>query len=63
MDIEQALKLLETYVEKDIKELDAKDRLNFWQSLSEFHIPKIQRTNFEPTIDKDKRILIVYDED
>ena len=60
MNIDEALAFLETYVEKDIRNLDAKDRLNFWQSLSEFKRAKIQRVNFEPLTDKDKQIKIVY---
>ena len=60
MNIDEALKMLETYVEKDIRNLDAKDRLNFWQSLSEFKRAKIQRVNFEPLTDKDKQIKIIY---
>ena len=60
MTIDEALILLESYVEADIKALEAKDRLNFWQSLSEFKRAKIQRVNFEPITDKDKQIKIVY---
>ena len=61
MNIEEALKLLEEdYVEQDIKALAPKDRLNFWQNLKEFTRAKIQRVNFEPLTDKDKRIKIVY---
>ena len=60
MTIDEALAFLETYVEKDIRNLDAKDRLNFWQSLSEFKRAKIQRVNFEPLTDKDKQIKIIY---
>ena len=63
MNIDQALKLLETYVEQDIKDLEARDRLNFWQALSEFNRPKIQRANFEPNIDKDTQILIAYNDE
>ena len=63
MNIDEALALLETYVEKDIKNLDSKDRLNFWQSLSEFKRPKIQRVNYEPLTDKDKQIKIVYEDE
>ena len=60
MTIDEALILLESYVEGDIKALEAKDRLNFWQALSEFKRAKIQRVNFEPITDKDKQIKIVY---
>jgi len=60
MNIDEALILLETYVEDDIKKLEPKERLNFWQALSEFKRAKIQRVNFEPLTDKDKRIKIVY---
>ncbi len=60
MNIDEALKLLETYVEKDIKALEPRDRLNFWQALSEFNRPKIQRSTFEPLVDKDTQIKIVY---
>ena len=63
MNIDEALTLLETFVEEDIKNLESKERLNFWQSLSEFKRAKIQRVNYEPLTDKDKQIKIVYEDE
>lgn len=62
MDIEEAIKLLESkHLESDIAKLTPKDRLNFWASLKEFERPKIQRSVFEPTKDEDFEIKITYD--
>lgn len=61
MTIEEALILLETeYLEKDIKALSERDRLNFWASLKEFERPKIQRSVFEPVKNDDFKIVIEY---
>lgn len=63
MNISEAIKLLESYVEGDIKKLTPKDRLNFWASLKEFETPKIQRTVVEPNSDEITEIKITYGKD
>ena len=62
MNIEEALELLRNdYVEKDIDDLSAKDRLLFWSNLEEFVRPKLMRGNVvAETDDNEKNITIKY---
>ena len=62
MTIEQQIEHIHKTTKEDIDSLEPKDRLNYLDRITEYIRPKIQRTNFEPTIDKETRIKIKYED-
>lgn len=61
MNVEEALKLLESSVQDDIEQLTPKDRLLFWANLLEFKKAKIQRIPFLVP-ENDAKIIIEYED-
>ena len=61
MNIEQQLELLESLAEGDIKKLQPKDRLAYYNSLKEYTRAKIQRATFEPVGSGETEIIIKYE--
>ena len=61
MNVDEALKLLETKVKEDINDLTPKDRLLFWANLLEFKQAKIQRIPFLIP-ENDAKIIIEYED-
>ena len=62
MTIEEQIEHIHKTTKEDIDSLEPKDRLNYLDRITEYIRPKIQRTNFEPTIDKERRIKIEYED-
>lgn len=62
MNVDEALKLLESTVKEDIQQLTPKDRLLFWANLLEFKQAKIQRIPFLVP-ENDAKIIIAYEDD
>ncbi len=58
MTIKEQLALLEEMAEADIRKLAPKDRLNYYNSLKEFDLPKMQRTPFQTEADLPDEITI-----
>ena len=57
--IDDLISLLENvYVDKDIKSLEPKERLNVYLNVKEFQRAKIQRMQFEPITDESIQITI-----
>ena len=61
MNVDEALKLLESSVQDDIEQLTPKDRLLFWANLLEFSKAKIQRIPFLVP-ENDAKIIIEYED-
>jgi len=61
MNVDEALKLLESSVKDDIEQLTPKDRLLFWANLLEFKKAKIQRIPFLVP-ENDAKIIIEYED-
>lgn len=59
--IEEIIKLLEQGLTKDIKQIRGVDRVNLWEDLQEYILPKQQRANQEG--DQDININIHVDRD
>jgi len=47
MTIKEQIALLESLAEQDIRKLSPKDRLNYYNSLKEFEVPKLQRSPYQ----------------
>lgn len=47
MTIKEQIALLEELAETDIRKLSPKDRLNYYNSLKEFEVPKLQRSPYQ----------------
>jgi len=47
MTIKEQIALLEELAENDIRKLSPKDRLNYYNSLKEFEVPKLQRSPYQ----------------
>jgi hypothetical protein len=58
MTIKEQIKLLEGLAEEDIKSLNPKDRLNYYNSLKEFELPKMQRSPFQTEAQLPDKITI-----
>ena len=58
MTIKEQIELLEGLAEEDIKSLNPKDRLNYYNSLKEFELPKMQRSPFQTEAQLPDKITI-----